>query len=52
MLQADAYVFSREAFVWDDLDPAKRAIIAPSIDVFAAKNAELLPSTVNAVLRR
>lgn len=50
VLQADAYVFSREAFVWDDLDPAKRAIIAPSIDVFAAKNAELLPSTVDAVL--
>jgi trehalose synthase len=48
--QADAYVFSREAFVWDELDPARRAIIAPSIDVFAPKNAELAPTTVDAVL--
>ncbi|HEX6021481.1 MAG TPA: glycosyltransferase [Solirubrobacter sp.] len=50
VLQADAYVFSREAFVWDELDPARRAIIAPSIDVFAPKNAELAPETVDAVL--
>jgi trehalose synthase len=48
--RADAYVFSREAFVWDRLDPAKRAIIAPSIDVFAPKNAELGAETVAAVL--
>jgi trehalose synthase len=48
--QADAYVFSREAFVWDRLDPDKRAIIAPSIDVFAPKNAELGADTVAAVL--
>jgi len=50
VLQADAYVFSRESFVWDELDPAKRAIIAPSIDVFAPKNAELEPASVDAVL--
>jgi trehalose synthase len=50
VLQADAYVFSREAFVWDELDPAKRAIIAPSIDVFAPKNVELSPETVDAIL--
>ncbi len=50
VLQADAYVFSREAFVWDELDPAKRAIIAPSIDVFAPKNAELAPEVVDAIL--
>ena len=50
VLEADAYVFSREAFVWDELDPAKRAIIAPSIDVFAPKNAELAPAVVDAVL--
>jgi trehalose synthase len=47
---ADAYVFSREAFVWERLDPAKRAIIAPSIDVFAPKNAELSPQAVDAVM--
>jgi trehalose synthase len=50
VLQADAYVFSREAFVWDELDPARRAIIAPSIDVFAPKNAELAAETVDAIL--
>lgn len=50
VMQADAYVFSREAFVWDELDPARRAIIAPSIDVFAPKNAELSPAAVEAVL--
>jgi trehalose synthase len=50
VLQADAYVFSREAFVWEELDPAKRAIIAPSIDVFAPKNAELDAANVAAVL--
>ncbi len=48
--QADAYVFSREAFVWDELDPARRFIIAPSIDVFAPKNAELEPSVADAIL--
>jgi trehalose synthase len=48
--QADAYVFSREAFVWDELDPARREIIAPSIDVFSAKNAELSREIVDAVL--
>jgi trehalose synthase len=50
VLQADAYVFSREAFVWEELDPAKRAIIAPSIDVFAPKNAELDAAAVDAIL--
>src|SRR4051794_28478902 len=50
VMQADAYVFSREAFVWDELDPARRVIIAPSIDVFSPKNAELTPEAVDAVL--
>jgi trehalose synthase len=48
--QADAYVFSRAAFVWDELDPARRAIIAPSIDVFAPKNEDLLPAHVDRIL--
>src|SRR4051794_36962984 len=51
VLQADAYVFSREAFVWEGLDPAKRAIIAPSIDVFTAKNAELDRDVAPAILK-
>ena len=44
--QADAYVFSREAFVWEGLDPDKVAVIAPSIDAFNAKNQELGPDQV------
>ncbi|MDX6540241.1 MAG: trehalose synthase [Gaiellales bacterium] len=47
---ADAYVFSREAFVWEDLDAHKLAIIAPSIDAFAPKNADMSSGTVTGVL--
>lgn len=48
--QADAYVFSREAFVWEGLDDDKVAIIAPSIDAFNAKNQELEDAQVHAIL--
>jgi trehalose synthase len=48
--QADAYVFSREAFVWEGLDDAKVEIIAPSIDAFNAKNQELEDGQVHAIL--
>jgi trehalose synthase len=48
--QADAYVFSRPAFVWADLEPAKTHIIAPSIDAFSPKNSEMDPATVGAIL--
>ena len=37
---ADAYVFSRPAFVWDRLAREKIAVIQPSIDVFSPKNAD------------
>jgi trehalose synthase len=47
---ADAYVFSREGFVWDGLDPDRTWIVSPSIDVFSPKNQELDPETVEAVL--
>jgi trehalose synthase len=48
---AHAYVFSREAFVWDGLDPNRVAIIPPTLDIFTPKNAELGPETVLAILR-
>jgi trehalose synthase len=48
--QADAYVFSREAFVWEGLDESKLAVIAPSIDAFSPKNEELSPESVRAIL--
>ena len=50
VIQADAYVFSRRAFVWEDLDEAKTHIIAPSIDAFSPKNRGLDPGTVSAIL--
>jgi trehalose synthase len=48
--QADAYVFSRDAFVWEGLDDDKVAVIAPSIDAFNAKNQELEDPQVHAIL--
>jgi trehalose synthase len=48
--QADAYVFSREAFVWEGLDPGKVVVIMPSIDAFTPKNEELEPAQVAAIL--
>ena len=47
---ADVYVFSREAFAWEELDRARTVIIHPSIDVFGPKNIDLDPGTVGSVL--
>ena len=43
-------MFSREGFVWEGLDPARRVIIAPSIDVFSPKNAELGADAAESIL--
>jgi trehalose synthase len=51
ILPADAYVFSREAFVWEGLDRNRIAVIHPSIDPLAPKNEDLSPEVVDAVLR-
>lgn len=47
---AAAYVFSREAFVWEGLDPERVHVIRPSIDPFSAKNQELADGDVRAIL--
>jgi trehalose synthase len=47
---ADAYVFSRQAFVWEGLADEKIELIAPVIDAFSPKNQELDPGTVAAIL--
>jgi trehalose synthase len=47
---ADAYVFSRNAFAWKDLDPSRLAIIPPSIDAFSPKNQELTRAATTAIL--
>jgi trehalose synthase len=48
---ADAWVFSRDAFVWAGLDRDRIAIITPTIDAFTPKNEDLEPGTVLAILR-
>ena len=47
---ADAYVFSREAYTWEGLDRDRVVIIAPSIDAFSPKNQHLDPDHVDAIL--
>jgi trehalose synthase len=48
--EADAYVFSRERFVWSGLDPGRIWIVAPSIDAFSPKNQDLGPDAIRAIL--
>ena len=47
---ADAYVFSRERFVWEGLDQDRIWIVPPSIDAFSPKNQDLDPEAVGAIL--
>jgi trehalose synthase len=47
---ADAYVFTRRQFVWEDLNPAKSHVILPSLNPLAPKNQELSPSAVSEIL--
>lgn len=48
--KADAFVFSRSAYVWDGLDPARARVMAPAIDPFTPKNQELSMPVVEAIL--
>jgi len=48
--KANALVFSRKAFVWEDLPDDRISIIAPSIDAFSPKNQELPAENVKAIL--
>jgi trehalose synthase len=48
---AHRYIFTREAYLWDDLDPDGLRVIAPSIDAFAPKNQNLDPETLESLLR-
>jgi trehalose synthase len=47
---ADAFVFSREAFAWENLDRSKIHVIPPSIDAFAPKNQDLSYEQINGIL--
>ena len=50
--RADAYVFSRPDFIWEGIDRERAFIVAPSIDIFSAKNQELGPEVVETILGR
>ena len=50
--QANAFVFSREAFAWEGLDTARVRVIPPSIDAFSPKNQGLEQHVVEAILAR
>ncbi|HJR44272.1 MAG TPA: glycosyltransferase [Actinomycetota bacterium] len=47
---SDSFIFSREAFVWDDLPDEKIQIVPPSIDAFSPKNQDMAPAQVTAIL--
>jgi trehalose synthase len=49
--RADAYVFSRATYTWDELDEARLFIIPPSIDPFSPKNHAISFTATTAVLR-
>jgi trehalose synthase len=52
VLEAEAQVFSRPAFVWEGLDPSRVSVIPPSIDAFSPKNQDLDEDAVPAILAR
>jgi trehalose synthase len=47
---ADAYVFSRASFAWENLDRGRTVVIEPSIDVFSPKNEDLAQEAVLDIL--
>jgi trehalose synthase len=48
---ADAYVFSREKYIWEGLRREKAWLMPPAIDPFAPKNQDLDRDSVLAILR-
>jgi trehalose synthase len=49
--QADRYVFSRSAHIWQGLDHARTLIVPPSIDAFSPKNQPLSAAQIDAILQ-
>ena len=48
---AEAFVFSRAAYVWEGLDETRVRVIPPSIDAFSAKNQEMAADVASSILR-
>jgi trehalose synthase len=49
--EAEAVVFSRDAFIWEGIDLGRVSVIPPSIDAFSPKNQDMAPANAAAVLR-
>lgn len=47
---AHRYVFSRDVYLWEGLDPDRLRVIPPAIDAFAPKNEAMTDEQVEAVL--
>jgi trehalose synthase len=47
---ADAFIFSRRAYLWEGLDERKTWVMPPVVDPFSPKNQWLDPDTVEAIL--
>lgn len=47
---AGAYVFSRQCYAWEGLDPARVHVIAPTIDPFTVKNRDVPSDAVESTL--
>jgi trehalose synthase len=47
---AHAYVFSRQTYAWEGLDPQRLHVIPPSIDAFAPKNQQLAFTEIVTIL--
>jgi trehalose synthase len=48
---ARAYVFSRQRYAWEGLDPSRVNVIAPTIDPFSVKNLDMSDESVERILR-
>jgi trehalose synthase len=49
---ADQIVFSREEHIWRGIDRDRVTLVPPAIDHLTAKNQELCPNTVDAILEK
>ncbi|MFP5298203.1 MAG: glycosyltransferase [Actinomycetota bacterium] len=47
---ADRYIFSRQAFAWENLVDDKIVVIPPSIDAFSPKNQEMSAEVMRSIL--
>ena len=50
VVDADAYIFSRERYVWDGLDRGRVWLVPPSIDAFSPKNQVLSDESIASIL--